>query len=434
MSDRISELPIASEAIAGNDLVAVTNVSQPGTGETQKLTQDQLTASQLNLNFRTATELTIASGAITITQSNHKLQPETGTTDNLETINGMAAGKIAVIYLSDPGTDTITIKHGTDNISCVGEADIVLSNGMIVCYSDGTTVYVSGGGGGGDLVDDLTPQLGGDLDLNGHSILDLNKFVCNGRLTLESGVSVSTAEQVDKTNLYFTPYNGNEISLYDGAAWVRFSFAELTLAVGALTASKPYDIFIYDNAGTLTLSATEWTNASTRATALTTQDGVPVKTGATGYRYLGTIYIDAGQKCQDTLLKGYVWNYYNRVLRRFFMQEATSHTYNGAARLWNNSEVNNRLDIVVGYADYIIINGLARLNAGADASYAFAYFYIDGAISGYFSGNYNIQVVMGGSGMNIPMTAGYHYINIYEAGNHASSNFIAVFTYASLMR
>jgi len=34
MSDRISELPVASEAIAGNDLVAVTNVSQPGTGET----------------------------------------------------------------------------------------------------------------------------------------------------------------------------------------------------------------------------------------------------------------------------------------------------------------------------------------------------------------------------------------------------------------
>jgi hypothetical protein len=156
MSDRISGLPVASEAIAGNDLVAVTNVSQPGTGETQKFTQDQLTASQLKLNLRTATELTIATGAITITQGAHKLQPESGTTDVLSTISGMAAGEVAFLIVSDKGTDTITVEHGTDNISCVGEADIALSNGMIVCYSDGTTVYVSGGGGGGGSAPETT--------------------------------------------------------------------------------------------------------------------------------------------------------------------------------------------------------------------------------------------------------------------------------------
>jgi hypothetical protein len=44
MSDRISELPVASEAIAGNDLVAVVNVSQPGTGETQQFTRDEFLA------------------------------------------------------------------------------------------------------------------------------------------------------------------------------------------------------------------------------------------------------------------------------------------------------------------------------------------------------------------------------------------------------
>ena len=148
MSDKISGLPVASEAIAGNDLVAVVNVSQPGTGETQQFTQDQLTASQLNLIFRTATELTIASGVITLTQSNHKLQPELGTADDLETISGMSAGQVAVLIMSDPGTDTLTIKHGIDNISCAGAADITFSEGALICYSDGTTVYVSGGGGG----------------------------------------------------------------------------------------------------------------------------------------------------------------------------------------------------------------------------------------------------------------------------------------------
>ena len=258
-------------------------------------------ALQNKISLKNATELTIATGAITITQGAHKLQPESGTADVLSTIGGMAAGEVAFLFVSDKGTDTITVEHGTDNISCVGEADIVLSNGMVVCYSDGTTVYVSGGGGSSDPT-----------------------YLCQGRLTLESGVAISTVEQIDKTNVYFTPYNGNFLDLYDGTKWVRHTFTELTLAVGAFTASKPNDIFIYNNAGTLTLSATEWTNATTRATALTTQDGVPVKTGATGYRYLGTIYIDAGQKCHVTTSKCFIKNYYNRVNKKLIAIETTN--------------------------------------------------------------------------------------------------------------
>lgn len=99
------------------------------------------------LTLKAATELTIASGAITAVQAVHKLQPESGTTDDLVTINGMDAGDILILYVSDEGTDTITIKHGTGNISCVGGDDIALSEGAVICYFDGTTVFVSGGGG-----------------------------------------------------------------------------------------------------------------------------------------------------------------------------------------------------------------------------------------------------------------------------------------------
>lgn len=301
---KISGLPAATEPVAGNDLLAVTNVSAPGTGKTEKRTQDELLASQLNLNFRTATELTISSGAITVTQSNHKLQPESGTTDDLTTINGMTAGKILVLYVSDAGTDTITIKHGTGNISCLGATDVALSHGSAIFYSDGTTVYLIGGGGGGES--------------------ETIDYLCQGRLTLETGVPISTSDQVDKITLYFTPFNGNIIDLYDGSStWVRHTFTEKSLDISAFTASKPYDIFIYDNAGTLTLSATAWTDATTRATALTTQDGVYVKSGATNYRYLGTIYIDAGQKCQDTEAQRFVYNEYNQADRKLKAIEST---------------------------------------------------------------------------------------------------------------
>ena len=126
------------------------------------------------LTLDTATELTISSGAITATQGCHKLQPESGTVDDLATINGLDAGDLLVLYVSDKGTDTITIKHGTGNISCLGAADVAISQGAAIFYYDGTTVYMIGGGGGGgisEVVEDTTPQLGGDLDLNEYNIV-----------------------------------------------------------------------------------------------------------------------------------------------------------------------------------------------------------------------------------------------------------------------
>ena len=355
------------------------------------------------LTLKAATELTIASGAITAVQASHKLQPESSTADNLDTINGMDAGDILVLYVSDAGTDTITIKHGTGNISCVGGDDIALSEGAVICYFDGTTVYAIGGGGG------ATPA----------------EYLCQGRLTLESGVPISTTDQADKTTLYFTPFNGNSIDLYDGSSgWVRYTFTEKSLALGTLTASKPHDIFIYDNAGTLTLSATEWTNATTRATALTTQDGVYVKTGATGYRYLGTIYIDSGQKCQDTETKRFVWNYYNRLERRLHVAEGTQHTYGTKTyRKWNNSDTNNLIEFVFGVGQPIKIYFSAPIKSGADGKNAQVRPYLDGAnISSIAIQNHNPFVVQSGNVAPATPVAGYHYSQLYEYADGTSGD------------
>jgi hypothetical protein len=150
--DKISGLPVASEAIAGNDLVAVTNVSQPGTGETQKFTQDQLTASQLKLNLRTATELTIATGAITKTQSWHTIDTESdAASDNLDTINGGAEGDILFIRPENDAR-TIVVKHGTGNILCVGGSDLTLDDEedfVILIYDAGLSSWLALQGGGG---------------------------------------------------------------------------------------------------------------------------------------------------------------------------------------------------------------------------------------------------------------------------------------------
>jgi len=111
------------------------------------------------ITFESAIEKIISGDAITITLSNHKLQPEAGVTDNLSTINGTVDGDFGILYASDFGTDTITIKHNVGNILCVGGADISLSYGSVNWYSNGTKIFVSGGGGAGNIGYKIVPTV-----------------------------------------------------------------------------------------------------------------------------------------------------------------------------------------------------------------------------------------------------------------------------------
>lgn len=138
--------------------------------------------------------------------------------------------------------------------------------------------------------------------------------IASGRLTLLSGNPVTFSNQSAKGTVYYTPYNGNIIALYDGTGWNLHEFTELSLTLTA-TSGKNYDIFLFDNSGVLTLSTEVWTDDSTRATAIARQDGVPVKSGAATYRYLGTIRATGTNQTSDTASIRGVWNFDNRVKR-----------------------------------------------------------------------------------------------------------------------
>ena len=178
------------------------------------------------------------------------------------------------------------------------------------------------------------------------------KHLCDGRLTGTTNVPVTTADVSGATSIYFTPYTGDQISLYDGSSdWNVRTFTQITISLSGLTASKPYDIFAYDNSGTVTIETLVWTDATTRATALTTQDGVLVKTGATTRRYLGSIYINAsGAQTDDTFIKRNIYNYCNRVTRPMRRLETTgSWTYSTATVRQANGSVLNQLEFMQGF-------------------------------------------------------------------------------------
>jgi hypothetical protein len=177
--------------------------------------------------------------------------------------------------------------------------------------------------------------------------------VCGGRLTLTTGVPVTTSDVTAATTLYFTPYTGGAVALYDGTAvWGVFPFSELSIAIPNV-ANQVYDVFASQTAGVVSLSLVAWTNDTTRATAITLQNGVYVKSGGTTFRYLGTIRTTAvAGQTEDSLRRRLVYNWQNRVDRPWLRLEATAAwTYTLATYQQANAAVLNQVDLVNGVAE-----------------------------------------------------------------------------------
>lgn len=201
--------------------------------------------------------------------------------------------------------------------------------------------------------------------------LKLITEACDGRLTLTSNTPVTITDVTAATTLYFTPYKGKYVGLYTGAAWTLHTLTQLSIAVPATT-NTMYDVFLDYNGGTPVLAVTAWTNDTTRATALTTQDGIYVQTGNTDWRYLGSFRTTgvSGQT-EDSAAKRYVWNYTHRctrLLQKLITTDSYTYTTN-TIRQWEGSTA-NQVEIVVGVAeDAFSLNAMhASSNSSADVS------------------------------------------------------------------
>lgn len=258
-----------------------------------------------------------------------------------------------------------------------------------------------------------------------------------GRLTTESGVPVSSTDRAAQSTIYLTPYKGNLLTLWNGSAWVTAAFTEISLALAGLTASLPYDVFVYLNAGVPTLEFLAWTNGTTRATAVSLQDGRYCKTGDKTRLYLGTFYTTGVTTTEDsgggtvTQVGGkrFLWNYYNRLPRQLSVFDSTdSWTYSTATVRQKNATAGNKVEFVIGIAEDVIsadvagsasvasADNFATVGAGLDSTTVmhgvnggYIIFSATSAI-GQCSGNYK----------GIP-AAGYHYLANLECGAGAGA-------------
>ena len=257
----------------------------------------------------------------------------------------------------------------------------------------------------------------------------------NGRLSLKETNPIPPADQTAKTTIYFVPYKGNQIALYSGSAWIIHSFSALSLSLSGYSADTNFDIFIYDNSGTLTLESVAWTDDTNRATALTTQDGVYVKSGATTRRYLGTIRTTTttGQ-CEDSVNSRFVWNHYNQVKRYLRSGAVTSgiegtggHVYaTNAWRAWYNNTT-------IGQAKHDYVLGLGLIvNASATGHVRHGYidYAIDsttaGATAHVLNGSNTFDMTLNATA-DLNVAAGYHFAQGIQYGVASSSIFHSIY-------
>ena len=262
----------------------------------------------------------------------------------------LAGANTALSNLASVAINTSLVSD-TDNTDALGSAtigwsDLFLGSGAVINFNNGDVTVTHASNKltiAGGVVD-----FGSTPTVNGDEIAYLNGIV-EGRLTLTTAVPITTSDVTAAGTIYFTPYRGNRIALYNGTNWKTYTFTEKSLAL-TLTSGKNYDVYIYDNSGTLTLElSAAWTNDTTRADALALQDGVYVKSGATTRRYLGTIRASGTDTTEDSNAKRFVWNNYNRVLRTLEVKETTDNwTYDSATWRQANNSTANQVEIVVG--------------------------------------------------------------------------------------
>ena len=264
--------------------------------------------------------------------------------------------------------------------------------------------------------------------------ISMQSVIPGGRLTTESGVPISTSDRTSQSTIYYTPFIQNTIPLWDGAQWKPITFSETSLALSGLTSGKPYDVFGYISSGMLALELLVWTGDTTRATAVTLQDGRYCKSGDKTRLLLGTIYTTSTTTTEDSDAKRYVCNVYNAISRRVSssITSTYSHTYTtGAFREWNAGTGVTRPSFVCAVSGGAARFGfLANLSAASAQPQGILNLQIDGSdgssrLSGTSFLLYGSNVVLSAYLPAPAIAAGKHNVALIEYGNAGTTYYSA---------
>lgn len=225
------------------------------------------------------------------------------------------------------------------------------------------TIYYVGTSGALTATPSANPRIVGIADSTTSLVLSANPATpvgINGindfRLTLESGVPVSSTDQLAKTSIFCTPFTGNRLALFDSSGKATiYTSAEFSIALPVTNGL--YDLFCFASAGVPTLEIGPiWATEAARATNITrATTGVWTKTGDLTRRYLGTFrYTTVAGQTEDSFVKRLLYNASNRVRRPVRRRETNAAwTYNTATIRQARASALNQIEVVNGLLDTV---------------------------------------------------------------------------------
>jgi hypothetical protein len=275
-----------------------------------------------------------------------------------------------------------------------------------------------------------------------------------GRLTLTSGTPVTSSDVTSATTIYYTPYLHNHVWLYTAGAWTHYTFSELTIALGTLTAGKIYDIFLYDSGGSVTAKiGPAWTSNIARGTGagtteLAQQDGVWVNNvaissgpGAKNGLYVGSFYTisttataDSGGEAGTSQVgaKRLLENMYNQVPGSLKLVDKTdSWSYTTGLVRQANGAAGNQVEFVNGQpwgyvtaALQTLYFGNSNVARGAQVGFGLddtALFHgVVGGVANTTASNFTLSLSAFYAGY---VGLGYHFLSWNEFGADGTCNF-----------
>ena len=284
--------------------------------------------------------------------------------DNLTTFSPLQN-----LLMSKTGNGLSTIELAdSDSQIIVGGPSYSSNTGILYYLTNSPTgqIYLNG-----------NTKITGNLNVTGNITGNIQNAydMCNGRLTLTSGKAVTNTDVSGVTTVYFTPYKGQYISLYSTVTgnWTVYKFTETSIVASGT--SNCTDIFAILSNGVVNITQLAWTNSTTRATALSLQNGVYVLSSDATIRYLGTVYLNGSSQTADSVANRYVWNYYNRVEKNMSNFASGTWTYvNTTIRAANGTGY--PINFVIGISEDIIkadIHAQYTTLTGPTASYDFGF-------------------------------------------------------------
>lgn len=244
-----------------------------------------------------------------------------------------------------------------------------------------------------------------------------------GRITLTSGLPVTISDISTAGGFYYTPYLSNQIAVFDGSAVRQLTFSEMFASTPA-TINTPFDVFVFPSGPGVSIETVSWVNDTTRAQAIGYNNGFLTKNSDATRRYIGTLRTGSvSGQTEDSVLRRFVFNMYNRVHRRLYRSNSTSHTDAVQAFRYWNTDSTQILDFVLGVTDdpvlYNIIGNMqcSVVNVAGVISVGLDTGTSEAVASADVANNITSPLRFGASSSILISTPGRHFLAAIELGN-----------------